>query len=150
MNARLESAVPNSIDGYLLQLGDGHKLAIYTRDAMSWVAEFKGGRVELFKADTFFRFHAGALRYSRRPYALASVSRTALTAELLKRIERLHQEQEIQDASMLGAGMALVTAVMRCCRRLTLKFRARGRKSWNDLADERRRPAQPLDGLQHD
>ena len=150
MNARPESAVSNSIDGHLLQLGEGHNVATYTRDGMFWVAEFKGGRGELFKADTFFRFHAGALRYSKRPHALASASRTALTADLLERIERLHQELEIQDARMLGAGMALVTGLMRCCRGLTLVFRARGRKSWNDSADERRRLGQPLDGLQHD
>jgi hypothetical protein len=143
MNAHFENAVPNSIDGHLLQLGEGHEVAIYTRDGMCWVAEFKDGRGELFNAGTFFRFHAGVLRYSHRPYAVACASATVLTPEALERIERLHQQLEARDARMLGAGMAIVASVMRCCRALTLIFGAGRRKSRNDSLDHRRRREQP-------
>lgn len=133
MNAHFENAVPNSIDGHVLQLAEGHEIAIYTRDGVFWVAEFKDGRGELFNAGTFFRFHAAALRYSNRAYALASASSTAVTAEVLERIERLHQQLEARDARMLDASMALVARVMRCCRGLTLIFGAGPRKSRNEF-----------------
>lgn len=149
MNAHLERAVPNSIEGHLLQLGEGHKIAIYTRHGMFWVAEFKSERVELFNAGTFFRFHAAPLRYSKRLCALASESDTALTAQVLESIEQLHQQREARDTKMLGAAMALVANVMRCGRGLALTFGTLGRKSWNDSVDGRRPRGQPLAEWSH-
>ena len=128
MNAHSETAVPNFIDGHLLQLGEGHEVVIYTRDGRFWVAEFKDGRDELLNAATFFRFHAGVLRYSNRRYAPALASAMALTPEVLERIERLHQQFEAHDARILGASVAVVASVMRCCRGLALMIRGRTAK----------------------
>jgi hypothetical protein len=128
MNGHFEKAVPNSIDGHLLQLGEGYEVAIYTREGVFWVAEFRDGRSELLDASTFFRFHAGALRYSNRRHAAALESARGLTPEVLDRIERLHQQLEADDARILGAGVAVVAAVMRCCRSLALMIRGRTAK----------------------
>ena len=128
MNGLFENAVTNCIDGHLLQMGEGHEIAIYTRDGVFWVAEFREGRSELHNGTTFFQFHAGALRYSKKPYALARASATELTPEVLDRIERLHQQLDAQDARILGASVAVVAFVMRCCRGLTLMIRSRTSK----------------------
>lgn len=143
MTAHFENAVPNSIEGHVLQLSQAHEVAIYTRGGTCWVAEFKDGRSELFNAGTFFRFHAGALRYFNRPYAMARASAMALTPQVLERIERLHQQLEAQDARILGVGVAVVAPVMRCCRALGLKFAAERRKSRRDSVDHRGRRGQP-------
>jgi hypothetical protein len=128
VNTHFENAVPNSIDGHLLQLGEQHEVAIYTRDGVCWVAEFRDGRSELLNADTFFRFHANALRYSNRRHAAALESARALTPEVLERIERLHQQLEAHDARIRDASVAVVASVMRCCRGLTLMIRGRTAK----------------------
>jgi hypothetical protein len=128
MNGHFEKAVPKSIDGHLLQLGEGYEVAIYTREGVFWVAEFRDGRSELLDASTFFRFHAGALRYSNRRHAAALESARGLTPEVLDRIERLHQQLEADDARILGASVAVVASVMRCCRGLTLMIRSRTAK----------------------
>lgn len=143
MDAHFENAVPNSIDGHLLKLGRAHEIAIYTRGGTCWVAEFKDGRSELFDAGTFFRFHAEALRYFNRPHAMARASATALTPEVLERIERLHQRLEALDARIIGVGAAVVASVMRCCRGLALKFAAGRGKSRDDSVDHRSRRGQP-------
>ena len=128
MNTHFENAVPNSIDGHLLRLGQGHEVAIYTRDGVFWVCEFRDERNELLDAATFFRFHAGVLKHSKRHYAEALESAMALTPEVLERIERLHQQLEAHDARIRDASIAVVASVMRCCRGLTLMIRARTAK----------------------
>jgi hypothetical protein len=127
MNAHFE-AVPNSIDGHLLQLGEGHEVAIYTRDGVFWVTEFRDGGSELLDAATFFRFHAGVLRYSIRRRATAFECATALTPEVLERLELLHRQLEAQDAKILDTARAVVAPVMRCFRGLTLMIRSRTAK----------------------
>lgn len=128
MNTHFENAAPNSIDGHLLQLGDGHEVAIYTRDGVFWVAEFRDGRSELHDASSFFRFHAGSLRYSIRRHAAVVESAAALTPEVLERIERLHRQLNAHDARIIDASMAVVAAVMRCCHGLTHMVRSRTAK----------------------
>jgi hypothetical protein len=128
VNTHPENAVPKSIEGHLRQLGEGHEVAIYTRDGVFWVAEFRHGYSELFNAAAFFRFHAGALRYSKRPYGLALASTTALTPEVFERIERLHQQLEAQDARIRDAAIAVVASLMSYCRGLTLMIRGRTAK----------------------
>jgi hypothetical protein len=128
MNTHFETAVPNSIDGHLLQLGEGHEVAIYTREGVFWVAEFRDGRSELLNAATFFRFHAGALRYCNRSHAAAHESAKTLTPEVLERIERLHQQLEAHEARILDARIAVVASGMRFCRGLTLMIRSRTAK----------------------
>ena len=109
-------------------MGEGHEVAIYTRDGAFWVAEFKDGRGELLNAATFFRFHAGVLRYRNRRHAATLESAMTLTPELLERIEGLHQQFDAHNARILDVSVAVVAAVMRCCRRLALMIRSRTAK----------------------
>jgi hypothetical protein len=102
VTAHVENPVPNSIVGHLLQLGEGHQVAIYTRRGAFWVAEFTDGESELLNAGTFFRFHARTLRYSSGCHAVA------LEPHVLEKIERLHQRREARDARIRDASLAVM------------------------------------------
>lgn len=81
-------------DGQLLHLREGHEVAIYKRNGVSWVAEFRNGRSELFDAAWWFYFHLGSLRYSHGMREAALDAATAITPEVLAKIERLHRRVE--------------------------------------------------------
>lgn len=129
MNTHFDNAVRNSIDGHLLQLGERHAVAIYRRDGVPWVAEFRDGGSELLDPATFFRSHFGTLRYSGRRHAAALESARALTPEVLERIERLHQQFEARDASMQDACGAVLASLKRWNRDLWLRLRSRTMRS---------------------
>src|SRR5689334_7401053 len=76
--------------GYVT-LGVGHSIAIYERNAGYYVAEFRDGGARLEYAGSWFRFHAGGLRYCHNRRA-ALRSSAPLIPEILQKIERLHAE----------------------------------------------------------
>ena len=94
------------IEGHMFDMSPEHTIAIYKRDGVCWVAEFREGRGALDHADSWFRFHAGALRYSHNRRRAALQSSTSLTTEMLEKIERLHHESEARPARMLPAHIA--------------------------------------------
>jgi hypothetical protein len=98
------------VEGHVLHLREGYEVAIYKRNSVGWVAEFRNGRGELFDAALWFQFHAGSLRYSLGDRAAALNSASAITPELLAQIERLHRRAENTPPSALAA---VVIAVRR-------------------------------------
>ncbi len=134
MNTHLEGSLPHRIAGRLLQMGERHAVATYTRDGALWVAEFRDGGSELHDPATFFHFHAGPLRYSSRRRAAALESSIALTPEVLERIERLHQQFEACDATMLDACVGVLASLKRCYRNLTLRIQGRMARSEEPLS----------------
>lgn len=80
-----------AISGSVLQLDERHKVAIYQRQGVCWVADFQDGAGRLVDAASWFRFHAGALRYSHGRRAAALGSSAPISPELAEQIERLHQ-----------------------------------------------------------
>jgi len=90
MNGNLgrdEAAVPN---GNLLRLGEGREIAIYQRDGVSWVADFRGGRGWLFTAGEWFALNGrgGLLRRA----GLDSIA--PLPEDVIERIARLHGAED--------------------------------------------------------
>ena len=99
-----------TVQGQLLQLDEHHAVATYMRDGTSWVAEFRGDAGALTDAATWYRFHAGELRYSHRRRAAALRSATALTPEIIEKIGQLHRRADVKDTRIAaGAVAALVT-----------------------------------------
>jgi hypothetical protein len=94
MNDNRHTSTSTVNEGQLLRLREGHQVAIYKRDGVNWVAEFRNGRSELFDAAWWFYFHLGSLRYSHGIREAALDSATAITPEILAKIERLHRRVE--------------------------------------------------------
>jgi hypothetical protein len=106
------------INGHMIDLGAGRSIAIYERTGEWCVAEFCDDRGDLMHADTWFRFHARALRhYRNRREALRSSM--PLTPEMLQKIERLHRESESRQQRMPAMPWNVAKAVKRCLIRLT-------------------------------
>ena len=101
MNAASKAGTAPSINGHMIALGAGHSIAIYDRNGVGYVAEFRHGSVEFMYAGTWFRFHAGGLRYCHNRRT-AFRSSTPLTAEMTEKIERLHAESEARQERMLA------------------------------------------------
>ena len=93
---RNEAAVEN---GNLLQLGECREIAIYRRDGVAWVADFRGVRGELFTAGEWFTLN-GRGSLLRRP---RSDSIEPLPAHAIGRIERLHDAEDWTSLSTLLA-----------------------------------------------
>jgi hypothetical protein len=101
-----------SIKGHVIILGTGRSIAIYERNGERCVADFCDGRGELMSADTWFRFHAGALRHcgngdAPQPYM-------PLTPGILQQIERLHGESDARQERMLAMPRNAARTVKRC------------------------------------
>ena len=103
LNAKPETLAEASVNGYVIGQDAAHAIAIYERNGVSWVAEFRDGRGELMNANTWFYFHAERLGYWHR----RKVDKTAqpLPLTMLVEIERLHREREAREAA---------TATRRC------------------------------------
>lgn len=56
MNAESHVRISPSISGNTIDLGAGHSIALYERNRVSWVAEFRDGRDEFMYAGAWFRF----------------------------------------------------------------------------------------------
>jgi hypothetical protein len=128
MNRNAENDFSDTVRGHLLHLGERHQVAIYARNGMRWVAEFREGRGELIDAATWFHFHAGALRYSHGKRAAALESATALTQELLEEIERLHQTDEHHRAQMADIRVGVLESLKRYFSNSLPRFTARASK----------------------
>ena len=96
LNAKPQTQAEASINGYVIGRGGAHSIAIYERNGVSWVAEFRDGRPELMSANTWFYFHAERLGYWNRHQAYKSVQ--PLPLPMLQEIESLHRERETREA----------------------------------------------------
>ena len=85
------------ISGSLLRLGETRQIAIYQRDGVSWVADFRGGHGELFTAGEWFSLNrdAGALRRADGPVPLPD--------DVIERIRRLHRSKGSADMPAASA-----------------------------------------------
>ena len=90
-----ESRAEAAINGYVIGAGSAESIAIYERNGVSWVAEFREGHGELMNANTWFYFHAERLGYWHQRHANRSAK--PLPAEMLEEIERLHREKEARE-----------------------------------------------------
>ena len=93
---RDETAVQN---GSLLRLGEEREIAIYPRDGVVWVADFRGGRGELFTVGEWFALNGrGSLL---RRAGLDSI--VPLPADVIERIGRLHGAEDRAPLAALAA-----------------------------------------------
>jgi hypothetical protein len=127
MNAESKARTAPSINGQIIALGTGHSIAIYDRNGVGYVAEFCEGRGEFMYAGTWFRFHAGGLRYCHNRRT-AFRSSTPMTAEMMERIERLHAESEARQARMLAAPRTVAAPVRRYWINVISRLRGRAAK----------------------
>ena len=123
-----ESKVPTapSINGHMVALGAEHSIAIYERNGTCWVAEFCDGRSTLEYANSWFRFHAGGLRYCHNGRATLQLS-APLTREMLQKIDRLHAESDARQERMLAVPRTITAAARRWA--ISLVSHLRGRES---------------------
>ncbi len=109
MNANQEQINTSPLHGNLLRLGERHEIAIYLRDGMAWVADFKAGRGEVFTASAWFSLNQGGNVLRRM--ALDSI--TPLPEDVAERIECLHRRMAkpsagpamLRELAMLIAGL---------------------------------------------
>jgi hypothetical protein len=86
------------MQGNLLRLSETREIAIYRRNGTAWVADFRGGRSELFTVGEWFALNG-------RGRALRRVGRDAsepLPAGVIERIERLHGTEDRVPLAGLG------------------------------------------------
>ncbi|HMH17471.1 MAG TPA: hypothetical protein VK572_04910 [Burkholderiales bacterium] len=78
------------MEGNLLRLSETREIAIYRRGGVAWVADFRGGRGELFTVGEWFALNGNRsfLRRAGRDYI------EPLPARLIERIERLHGAED--------------------------------------------------------
>jgi hypothetical protein len=106
-HGRDEAAAP---DGKLLRLGECREIAIYQRDGVAWVADFRGGRGELFTPGEWFALNGrGSLVRRARPVSIAP-----LPADVIERIERLHGAKDRAPLAALGARLARFCHELSC------------------------------------
>ena len=104
MNAKRECHTEASVNGYVIGRGGAHSIAIYERNGVSWVAEFRGDDDgEVMNANTWFYFHAERLGYWHQGQGYRSAE--PLPPRMLDAIERLHREKETRERT---------TAMHRC------------------------------------
>jgi len=99
MNGNLGRNEPAAPNGNLLRLGGEREIAIYQRDGVAWVADFRGGRGELFTAGEWFALNGRASLLRRA--GLDSIA--PLPADVLERIERLHGAEDRAPLAALAA-----------------------------------------------
>ena len=123
MNTESKARATPSIIGNMIDLGTGETIAIYERNGVCWVAEFRDGHGALDYAG-WFRFYAGHLRAAH----VARKVPTPLTPEMLERIERLHSESEAQQERMLAVPRAIATAAQSYLSSVMSRLRGRASK----------------------
>jgi len=128
VNTESEVRATASIEGHMIDLDTGHTIAIYKRNGVCWVAEFRDGRGELDYAGSWFRFHAGGLRYCHNRRRTALQSSTPLTSEMLENIERLHVASDACQERMLAVPRTLAAAARRYWINVISRLRGRAVK----------------------
>jgi hypothetical protein len=88
MRTNREHAVTGRIHGSLFRLRDGQEIAIYLRDGVPSVAEFRQGLGELRSASEWMSVNGRKLVHAERRGALETVS--PIPAAMARRIEVLH------------------------------------------------------------
>jgi hypothetical protein len=140
MNTESEARTAPSINGHMIALGAEHSIAVYERNGVCWVAEFCDGRGTLEYATSWFRFHAGGLRYCHNRRT-AFQSSTPLTPKMLQKIERLHAESDARQERMLAVPRTVAAAAQRWA--ISLVSHLRGGKSRISQTLGRRLAAKP-------
>jgi hypothetical protein len=95
-SGRNEAAVES---GNLLRVGETREIAIYQRGGLAWVADFRGGRGELFTAADWFVVHGHGSLLHRA--GLGAVG--PLPPDVIERIERLHAAEDQTGLGTLAA-----------------------------------------------
>ena len=132
MNVHADHSPASVIQGRLMRLGEHHEVAIYLRDGVAWVAEFKDGRGELVDAGSWFRFQAGGLRYSHGLRAAALESAIPLSGELVSRIECLHQDRHSHGPGNANPAVAIFDSLKRHLEHWTSRIRALASKRMHE------------------
>jgi hypothetical protein len=127
MNAESKPRTAPSIYGHMITLGVGHSIAIYERNRENYVAEFRDGGARLEYAGSWFRFHAGGLRYCHNRRA-ALRSSMPLTPEILEKIERLHAESDAREERVLAVPRTVFAAARRYCINVISRLRGHAAK----------------------
>jgi hypothetical protein len=99
MNGNSGRNEAEATDGSLLRLGDEREIAIYRRDGVAWVADFRGGRGELFTAGEWFALNGRGSALRRA----GTESIAPLPARVIERIERLHGAEDRAPLADLAA-----------------------------------------------
>jgi len=81
------------IIGNLMRLGEQREIAIYLRDGVTWVADFRGASGKLFAVAEWFVLNSGAAA----PGGMERNSIEPLPACVAARIEQLHCAQKSED-----------------------------------------------------
>src|SRR5262245_57226605 len=84
-----ELRTTHRIQGYLFRLRGGHDMAIYLRDGVSSIAEFRDGRGELHSGAGWFGILGRKLVHAERRGEVEVVS--PIPADITERIEALHR-----------------------------------------------------------
>ena len=102
-----EAAAPN---GNLLRFSETREIAIYQRDGVAWIADFRGARAELFTACEWFALNGhGSLVRRAGPASIVP-----LPADVIERIERLHGAKDRAPLAALGAQLARFCHELSC------------------------------------
>lgn len=103
---RDETALPR---GSLLRLSETREVAIYLRDGVTWVADFRDGYGELFTVGEWFALnHCGGVLRRMKLDPIAP-----LPDRVAERIEQLHCAEKSADAPTLMAALVGVAARLR-------------------------------------
>ena len=95
-----------SIQGCLLELGDGHEVAIYLRDGVPSVAEFRDGAAEICAASAWMTVNGRRLVGAQRRGEVEPGS--PIPPGVAKRIERLHRDAEESRSHAIVRAFALI------------------------------------------
>jgi hypothetical protein len=124
-----------AIAGNVIDLGEGRIAAIHRLNGSCWVAEFQWGRGKLVDAGSWFRSHAGALRYSHGRRAVALDTMIPISPELSDTIRRLHHTRNPGDAPVPDASSTVLSALWRWCIEMNINMRGHVHR-WAGLGRE--------------
>ena len=117
MNRNLGRNGGAALEGSLLRISETREIAIYRRGGISWVADFRGGRGELFTAGEWFALNG-------RASALRRAGVAPLSAPVVERIERLHESVKQTKRQSLSGEISLMQFLITLRRRVVHSFGA--------------------------